>query len=449
MNGKPQTGADFDLKLDHKDVLALARSWVELPSCPFRKHTDEGINSWLNPEVALSANESERRKTLFQQKFSETMTLASPLVEIDESAVEAMHSGTVSGNVYSFSTVPIDQTSSIIQGVLASWAATSQGAINGANLRGACSSTEDKGEIFILGQTGGPYLPMAFESLKKPIRDEWSAATKAGTADGFWSWRRARPLRQFVPFSQRHLAAFIQGWIVGRLAGDIQLMDNPHDLSGSKIVRIWEPNSGLSTGGQWLEFPQNLLGVTTLGVARNAPGADESAWNVPAALLESLPLAMMQCRGLDFAPLKPYLAVIKLGASLKVRPVGNEPTGGPTNVLNSVDLWFNNGASTESAPQIGSAQGLTPEERKKNAQTWLTKVKADMDTLLAQGISLDNFWATNREYEIAPEISTAVSVVLRELERTDLGTAVGGFAVSPANAGSDSAINSRTDRAEG
>lgn len=417
VDGRPQSVASFELSLGYKDILGLARTWVNLPACPFRQHGEEGIAEWLSPKSELSSQEAAERRQKLQQKLNQAITLASPLVEIDSELVSAVHGPSKLGIVYSFSAVPFDSTHPILSDLLNSWASTNSGATNAANLKEAASGSTDKSEIFILGQTFRPYLPLVFKSLTQPIRDEWSSAISSPN-NRFWQWRRARPLRQFVPISQRHLAAFIQGWTVGRITGLIQLSD-ANDGANGKVVRVHD-----AADGAWLEFPRKLLGSDSLGVKSNAPGQDEASWNVPAILLESLPLAMAHCQGQNLSPISPYLAVMNLGYSLKVAPESEaEPVGGPGNVLNALDTWFTHGSTSGFQSQIEPAQGSSPEERRQNAKTWLEKIATYMQNLATSNITLQNFYSVNREYEIAPEVINACRVVIRELERDDLGSA--------------------------
>jgi hypothetical protein len=429
LDGQPSSAAAFDLRLGFKDVLNHARTWTHLPACAFRQHGEEGIAEWLAPKVPLSSQESAERQQLFDQMLRQAISLASPLVEIDNAAVQAIHGANSQGNIYSFSAVPLDITHPSLAALITSWATSPTGPQNGAALRASASAATDKGEIFIQGKTASPYLPIVFKSLTEPIRNEWSNAISNGTTAQFWQWRRARPLRHFVPFSQRNLLAFMQGWVVGRITGQIQLVE-ANDGSGSKLVKVQDPRDN-----SWVEFPRKMLGVSQLGVPMAAPGADESAWNVPAAVLESLPLAMAQCQGLDLSPIKPYLAVIQLGISLKIKPLADEPVGGAANILNPLDVWFANGPSVGFEPQIKAAQGATPAERRENATKWLTSVSGYMQNLIDASVTPANFWTINREYEIAPEILSACKSVIRELERPDLGTSIDGATMVATSSG--------------
>jgi hypothetical protein len=41
-------------------------------------------------------------------------------------------------------------------------------------------------------------------------------------------------------------------------------------------------------------------------------------------------------------------------------------------------------------------------------------------------VTEENFWKTNREFELAPETLAACASVARELQRSDLGTSIDG-----------------------
>jgi hypothetical protein len=416
VTGRTQSQASFALKLDWRAVLGHARAWVELPSCPFRQHSDQGISSWLNPEETISQQERDRRQSVLIDKFKQTVTFASPLVDINKDSVIAVHGSQYVGTRYSVSEIPLAASHDVMRSLMENWTEAPVDK-NRAGLKEACDQSQDRTEIFILSRPAYPYLPMVFESLNEPIRNQWQEAVSSGDSSAFWTWRRARTLRHFIPLSKKHLAAFMQGWVAGRISGDIQLEDSG-DKSGSKLVKVRDQSTG-----KWSYFPKNLLGVSSLGVSRQSHGGDESGWNVPPALLESLPLAMSQTQGLDTSALDPYVAVMDMGYSLKTPQIGNSPSGGPQEVINLIDDWYTTGGSAGFESQISSSRGQDSASRKANATAWLKQVIQRMDGLLKQGVSEERFYEINREFELAPEIIEACEVVLRELERNDLGSA--------------------------
>jgi hypothetical protein len=71
------------------------------------------------------------------------------------------------------------------------------------------------------------------------------------------------------------------------------------------------------------------------------------------------------------------------------------------------------------------SQGKSPEDKRAFTIDWLTGVKNYLDQEVLIPI-IDgpegNFLQINRLYEIAPALKTAIDSVIRELQRTDLGS---------------------------
>jgi hypothetical protein len=220
---------------------------------------------------------------------------------------------------------------------------------------------------------------------------------------------------------------------MGRITGAIQL-EQRSDGVGGFIAKVWDESQQ-----NWASFPSELLGVSNLGVRRSAWGADESGLNVPAALLESLPLAMAHCQGMSLEPIRAYQVVTKIGATIKAKGatraersmadptvVWDAPTGANMEVNNILDVWFTHGSSkTGLESQIEPLKVATSsEERRQAAVKWLADVDARMKVLVKNPITRANFADVNREFEIAPELIRVVDSVTRELNRTDLGARV-------------------------
>jgi hypothetical protein len=434
VSGRPQSKASFGLKLGWQDIIGHAREWVDLPSCPFRQHSDQGIKSWLDPAETISQEQLKNRIDQVVSKLKEAIKLAAPLVEIDTSAVQVIHGAQAIGTIYSFGNIPLESDSKVVSSIISGWSGQPQSPENIESIKKACEPGQDRSEIFILGQPASPYLPIVFKSLTEPIRNSWhNETTKASGQDGedseeFWDWRRARTLRHFVPVSQKHIAAFMQGWIVGRVTGDIQLFDTGKG-NGPFGVKVLDPRDE-----KWVEFPKNLLGVKSLGSQVSAPGYNEAIWNVPPALLESLALAMCQIQGQDLSPIKPYMAVIKLGLTLKIKPLKfGDPVGIYGGTLSPLDKWFNSGPYSGFESQIKRAQADDSETRRTNALSWISAVSTRMESLLSNGVTEDNFFEIDREFELAPETIAACAEVMRELERPDLGTFIQGPSLVPSS----------------
>jgi hypothetical protein len=429
LSGRAGGSARYEIKLDHKSLLKYARKWVSLPNTSFRLYSDQGIATWLAGSKEQTAQEIQNNLTKIQGALAQTVQYAAPLVEVEQGLVSVIHQPKAGGVIYNFSTLPFGANDQALSALSANLQQTIQAATTMGNLKGACDPNRDVKEIFISSVTGAPYLPLVFKSLTEPIRNSWADVSANGAAKAFWTGRRARPLREFIPASGKWTEAFIQGWIMGRITGHIQL-EARTDGVGGFIAKVYD-----EAQQNWASFPSELLGVNGLGVKKQAGGADESNWNIPAALLESLPLAMAHCQGQSLEPLRAYQLVTKIGATIKAlgasvaerkmtdpTVVWASPTGASMDVNNVLDIWFTNGSGASGlSSQIESLNAADSESRREKAITWLAAVDNRMKTLLKNPITRATFDDVNREYELAPEILRAVDSVTRELNRKDLG----------------------------
>ncbi|MEY4418593.1 MAG: hypothetical protein RIQ88_1031, partial [Actinomycetota bacterium] len=444
--GRVAGPARYSLKLMPNDVLGYARTWINLPSTPFRLYSQQGIQEWLAGTPQMTQGEIAHNELTFTNKLAETLQYSSPLVEIDESLVSTIHGSTLNGLKFSFSSLPFAPNDPLLSGVTTKISTFPQLAMQASlsSLQLACNPAKEVKEIFISSRPASPYLPMAFRSLTEPIRNTWATSLSNGSQSAYWKWRRARPLTDFVPASQQWIEAFLQGWIMGRITGHIQLESRTDGVGGS-LVKVYDDFEQ-----DWAYFPKDLLGVGNLGVKMAAAGADNSNWNVPAALLESLMLAMAHCVGGNLEPVRAYQLVVRIGAGtdpttppvfagLKVQPKSlaerkmidplvwwEAPTGGVTNIDNILDQWFKNGLhSAGFGSSIASiAEAKSPEERREKAVAWLSAVRERMVTLTKNGVRQATFAAVNREFEIATFLTLALDSVLGELGRDDLGSSI-------------------------
>jgi hypothetical protein len=419
------TAARYAIKLDHKSLLNNARKWVSLPDWPFKLYSEQGIAAWLQNNSELTFNQVQQKLARVQDSLSQTIKNASPATEIDQGLVSVVHHQLKTGGLsYIFSSLPFGRSDSALASVEADLQDSLQSSSSLANLKSACDPNRDVKEIFISSSTGAPYLPLVFKSLTEPIRNSWADVRANGAAKAFWTGRRARPLREFIPASGKWTEAFIQGWIMGRITGHIQL-EARTDGVGGFIAKVFD-----EAQQNWASFPSELLGVNGLGVKKQAGGADESNWNIPAALLESLPLAMAHCQGMSLEPIRAYQLVTKIGATIRAKGASREdrqaadptvvwdsPTGAGTDINNVLDVWVTHGGSAiDSFSQIASLhQAPNREKRIELALAWISMVEDRMRALLKNKISTNNLNEVNREYELAPELLRALDSVRREL----------------------------------
>jgi hypothetical protein len=266
----------------------------------------------------------------------------------------------------------------------------------------------DLPSIEIVGTYAYPYSPLVFTSLLGPIQEQWARAISVQQRSAFWRWRRGRSLSDFVPVSPAWFQAFVTGWLVGRLTGEIR---TPRPGESDQRITVWHE-------GGWAAFPESLLGVQQIN-------RDVQGWGIPAVVTESLALAIAQCNGDDrLTALAPYIATRRLGEDLPVPGIVEHP---------ALQAWIVDGRSRSGeTPQIVRAEDPVGsiEERMSMARDWLTRLQAQVTQNLletdASGAKLNgafshitrsNFAQVPREWEIAEQLVAGVDAILAELNR--------------------------------
>jgi hypothetical protein len=267
----------------------------------------------------------------------------------------------------------------------------------------------DLPSIDIVGTYAHPYSPLVFTSLQGPIQQQWARAISVQQRMAFWRWRRGRPLSEFVPVSPAWFQAFITGWLVGRFTGEIH---TPATDDLDQRITVFDD-------GNWVPFPESLLGVQQIN-------RDVVGWGIPAAVAESLALAIAQCNAdSNLIALRPYIATRRLGEELPVPGSARHP---------ALHAWVVNGASRSGEPPqiVRPTDSVgTVDERLAFATDWLTRLRSSVVSKLlphdmagAPGtgqfaeITRHNFARVPREWEIAEQLVVGVDEILEELQRS-------------------------------
>ena len=416
IGGLSKSAAEYQIAMGHESLLTYARAWVERRDSTFELFARQGFRDWLNPMSGSSPNLAlqKERRTLLEGKMITALKYASPLVQVDEQMISRVHGNEALGLKFDFSTIPLGESDPVIAKMQNFWQGSSASVENNGSLEAALDITKDVTDVFISSRFTSPYVPLVFKSLTEPIRNEWTQSVASGSTSSFWQWRRARPLRNFVPMSQQTIDAFIQGWLVGRLSGHIQLQDNAYK-TGYQKVRVW------SAKGEWLEFDADpeLLGVEGMGLKYSRPGQDNSGWNVPAILLEHFALSISKCQGMDLSPLDPYWAVVDMGLTLqKGDPSGNGLWGAVSTGLSPLQEFLTSTCSAQGVPGTQMerlSSNPDSESRRQASIEWLDQVNEYSKGLQSHKFEEDNFYTVNRVFEIAPEIQRACENLLFEM----------------------------------
>ncbi|WP_419841287.1 tubulin-like doman-containing protein [Candidatus Poriferisodalis sp.] len=238
-------------------------------------------------EVERHINESR-----FLNQLNAAMEAAVPLVGIDQSLLGLVHPNSDwSSTRLQLSSLPL--ATHRIEAKLRSH--LSRAGIGDAEINTILTSDKGIRSVDISSALGAPVSPLVIESLLRPIAEDWFQRDSLNQKKSFWNFRRAQPLESFVPVSQALLRCLVRGWYVGRVLGNVKLVDGAWS--------IWVPEDG-----EFEAFADTLLPVS--GCPKGARMIHDGC----ARVLESLPLAFLAVqRSGTLRALRPYIALRELG----------------------------------------------------------------------------------------------------------------------------------------
>ena len=397
--GTPQR-ASFEMNMSAEDLLERATAWLNKPGTPAGNHVKEGLGRYLDPEV-VDPGELTQRLARFKQRFTSAVDAAQPLIGIRKSVLVAVHKRQDVRAETFFTELPVSPNSAaavIIQDVL-----ESKGLWNADLAKGFTVS--DRGFIDAFTVLVEPYEPVVFDSLMKPIAEEWGDRNK--TADGreeFWRWRRARALPEFIPAAPAIRKAMVRGWFTASILGQVKFDD--------QRVSLFVPND-VGGSGKWLDFPTPLLasGIT-------------AAHDYLPLVLESLPLAFVEISvSADIKPILPYRRLRDLGASASG---GYEFYESPAKEL---ERWVAKGRLPQGAPtpnpEHAGAASEDPSARQVRQAAVVSRARALHATYerLFETIESRSEILVQRAYELQHDILQALDEIARAVNDHDMAAA--------------------------
>ncbi|WP_420124389.1 tubulin-like doman-containing protein [Nakamurella sp.] len=403
--------ARYEPRLTAEALLDGTREWVNRPGQTLQGFVRQGLQSYLGA-AADGPQARQAREDDFANRFRTALQLAAPLVGVHPNMVGAIHDQPVRV-AYQFSAAPLRGAPAAVrrisQDIEANPAIDAGPTLQRLNQAlNAEEANTDLPSVEIVGTYAFPYSPLVFTSLLGPIQEQWARSISVQQRTAFWRWRRGRSLGDFVPVSPAWFQAFITGWLVGRLTGEIR---TPRPGDTDQRITVWHE-------GRWAAFPEALLGVQQVN-------RDVQGWGIPAAVVESLALAIAQCNGDDrLTALTPYVTTRKLGEDLPMPGSIDHP---------ALHAWLVGGRSRSGQPP----QVIRPDdpvatraERMALARDWLTRLQSqvvhnlretDRDGTRIDGqfsqITKHNFGQVPREWEIGEQLVVGVDAILAELER--------------------------------
>jgi hypothetical protein len=291
----PRT-ARFEIANVASDIETRATKWLLRGGTATERYLNEGLRDFLNPENVEPA-EYDRRLRMFEGQFAAALDGAAPLVKINPAVLQAVHGSTRPTTTVSFSEIPISNGSEAkvrLKTLLEArglWTpAVEKSFVDGGG-----------GTIDVFTQFNEAFEPVVFDSIMKPIADEWGSKSKnAGSREFFWRWRRARPLTEFIPVARSAeesvLKEMIKGWFVALRLDQLELTPDS--------AKIYIPATE-AAHGRWASFPSPMLSDDSL----KGP-------NGLAITLASMVLALLEVNVRETVqPMEPYARLRELGRS--------------------------------------------------------------------------------------------------------------------------------------
>ncbi|XSS42416.1 tubulin-like doman-containing protein [Propionibacteriaceae bacterium Y1685] len=347
--------ARYNVHVRPAELLARARQFVDRPGESFDRFTSVSLRDFVQGVDAAESEKAQRLKDL-AGKFAETLSLAMPLISVNDKAVQMLHGKGVEYR-YKFSTIPFADLPIVddLRTSLETNPLIDQSSMT--NLNKALSDQGDPRRIDVFGSYP-LYSPLAFESVLKPVGLQWGSTPPAGRA-GFWTHRRARPLNAALPMGDAERKAMVAGWFLGQVLGEIRIPDSPYN----RPVEIWDREVG-----NWAGFPYPML---------TPPSAFKATYDWLPAVLESILLAQTQIHEAPvMASLRPYILLREIYDS---NPLGQSTGILDREAVKRLQDWLPEGKTASGLPSRVPkiAQAQTMEERVEAAKEWL-KVIGDL-----------------------------------------------------------------------
>ena len=383
----PPTLPAFRLELGTDDLLKYANLWIGVNQSSFDRYCRTSLTNWIA--------ESPGNEAALKQLLEEAINFAKPLVKIDLEAARFFQHPTITDSLeFVFSKLPFAENSVAVAKLVEGKSEQFSSAV-----KSACDPAADRTEVTIFSRFENFYLPWAMESLTAPIRRAYETLRNGNNVGAFWKLQRSRTLPMALPVGQDVVNAMLRGYFIARITGRLT-------IEGPTVKIFVQPDA--SKPGRWVEFSRELLGGKVLGLSLG--GESTHRLNIPAVLLESLPLALVKVYGSSHESLTPYLELLRLGKNLKVGGYGVRDEA-----KTELDEWFVGGS--EFSPLTKSLPGT--DDLKIEAENLLKVWIQRSEDHWNQPPTREDFYKFEIFGELGQNIISACKEIIEELNRTE------------------------------
>ncbi|MGE5763480.1 MAG: hypothetical protein ACM3ZF_06285, partial [Mycobacterium leprae] len=382
------TRASFEVPLAPAEVLSRSKAWVNQPDTEIGRFVGETLDRYLD-ENKVKPELFRRRLAVFENAFQAALDSAAPLVDLSPGVLGGVHHRHAAPHAVYVSGLPFKETTKAYDTAMRVLA--SRGVRDEAARRSFRDRKASYVDIFTV--MNEPYEPVVFDSLMRPLAEEWG--TRRVNADGrasFWRWRRTRPLPEFVPADPRVRLAMVRGWFTAKILG--QLRTQPDGRTALLV-----PREGPA---QWREFP-----FPTLTTARRT-----APYDLLPIVLEALPLTFLEVnREATLSPLDPYQRLRRLGTS---GDDGLERYEAPNTELYD---WLLKGVVEPGSdePPIADLDGSTAglEERQNALRTYLSQLHSNYEALFRKADDRAEVNDVQLVWEMRDDVTNALGDLMR------------------------------------
>ena len=281
------------------EIEQRADHWLGRRGFPFQQFLDQDLRTYTkSPDGTKDDLEPYRsRQTAVLAKIDQAVAAAAPLIRIDGTLLPQVHPEMGEGadgyritlSTLPFRLHPLEER--ITDRMLSTVYSDSSRRTQFGN---TLTQDSDLRYIDVISTLKSPVYPWVVPSLMIPIAQEWNEGNTQNPV--FWSLRRARPVREFIPAPQAHIRAMLRGWFTAEALGLLA-------VNGTRTSIVHSP-AGESP--KKVSFPYPPL----------EPAQDDDGWDRVVTLLESLATVMPEVgRTQQLTPFRPYIALRDLGMS--------------------------------------------------------------------------------------------------------------------------------------
>jgi hypothetical protein len=276
----------FDVRIRAKDLYRRTHDWVRRPNTVLGDHIRESLVRYLDPAGVDPAVHDKRIKR-FADAFTQAMNTSQPFVKVDPLALLRFHGSKQLDHARVLTKVPFPvghPARDVVRGILLREPNMDEPAVERVFGDG------EEPRIEITSFLAHSVNPFVLGSVTDPIMSDLVQRRTELDTGNFWTLRRARPLPQFVPLPPDVRLAMVRGWFTARALGYIDAAEHR-----TQPITVWSPS------GSW-PFPFPVLGSPVFRKEDSLP-----------AVLESLPIALLETAKRGDAALQAYRRLLELG----------------------------------------------------------------------------------------------------------------------------------------